>query len=185
MVPYSLSSMSDESRVAIPSRPLWKRFLVDWGPAIFWGGMIFFFSTDRFSSSNTSSILEPLLSALFSGITPEQFDAINFLIRKFAHLSEYFIFSLLLIRALGGGLRSKLEFRRAVGILMAVLLYALSDEFHQAFVPSRTASLADVGIDWFAGICGILWMYICPMGKSDAADAAHDTDKPSEFCKKT
>jgi VanZ family protein len=42
--------------------------------------------------------------------------------------------------------------------LVFIFVYALSDEFHQLFVPSRTASLGDVMIDVFGGICGIFWM---------------------------
>ncbi len=181
MVFYFMPSIPSQDRANVANRPAWKTFIINWAPAIFWAGIIFFFSTDQFSSDNTSSFLQPLLSAIFSGITPQQFNEIHFVIRKLAHWSEYFIFSLLLIRALSGGLRGKLNFARAVGILAAVLLYALSDEFHQVFVPSRTPSLADVGIDWFAGICGILWTYLSPKGKSHEADATLE----SEFCKKT
>ena len=158
------------------SRPsVWMDFITNWAPVIVWAGIIFFFSTDEFSSSNTSTFFEPLFSAVFSGITPDRFDAIHFIIRKSAHWIEYFIFSLLLIRALGG-FSNKLHFSRALTIVTAVLLYALSDELHQVFVPSRTASLADVGIDWFAGICGILWTYLGPTGKSCATDATLECD---------
>jgi VanZ family protein len=43
--------------------------------------------------------------------------------------------------------------------LVFILLYAIGDEFHQSFVPSRTASLGDVTIDVLGGICGVVWMY--------------------------
>jgi VanZ family protein len=43
--------------------------------------------------------------------------------------------------------------------LALVLLYALSDELHQTFVPTRTASITDVMIDVLGGICGILWLF--------------------------
>jgi VanZ family protein len=32
-------------------------------------------------------------------------------------------------------------------ILIGLVLFAVSDEFHQSFVPGRTASLMDVGLD--------------------------------------
>lgn len=107
------------------------------------------------------------------------------IVRKLAHWSEYFIFSLLLVRALSGRFKSPLELRRAVSILAVVFLYALSDELHQVFVPSRTASLADVGIDSLAGICGILWTYLCPKGKRFASDAAPDNRAGPQERKKT
>jgi VanZ family protein len=108
----------------------------------------------------------------FSGITAEQFAVIHLLIRKLAHWSEYFIFSLLLILAVHGQFKRKVELRRAVWIAAAVFMYALSDELHQLFVPSRTASLADAALDSFGGICGILWTYLGPKGKSVAVNAA-------------
>jgi VanZ family protein len=36
------------------------------------------------------------------------------------------------------------------------LLYAVSDEWHQFFVPSRTPSVIDVLIDTIGGICGVV-----------------------------
>jgi VanZ family protein len=180
-----MSFTRNEDSTNASTRAALKHFIVNWAPVIFWAGMIFFFSTDEFSSSNTSTFFEPLFSAVFSGVTPDRFEAIHFVIRKSAHWTEYFILSLLLIRALSGGFKTKLDSIRALSIVAAVLLYALSDEFHQIFVPSRTASLADVGIDWFAGICGILWSYLGPNGTSCATDAAPECDNDPEICKKT
>jgi len=37
-------------------------------------------------------------------------------------------------------------------------LYAVSDEFHQSFVPSRTSALGDVGFDFLGGVIGLLLM---------------------------
>ena len=177
--------MTIESQAKAATRPPWSAFLKNWAPVALWAAMIFLFSTDLFSSSNTAGFLGPLLSAIYSGITAAQFDAIHRVIRKSSHWTEYFIFSLLLIRALQGRVNSKVELRRAVWILAIVSLYALSDELHQAFVPSRTASLADVAIDSVGGICGILWTYLCPKGKSFAANVALDNHSQSGFCKKT
>jgi VanZ family protein len=39
-----------------------------------------------------------------------------------------------------------------------VLAVALSDEFHQSFVASRTGALADVGFDFIGGIMGLFLM---------------------------
>jgi len=37
-------------------------------------------------------------------------------------------------------------------VIITVILYAVSDELHQSFVPSRTASIVDVSIDVVGGI---------------------------------
>ena len=73
---------------------------------------------------------------------------------KILHFVEYFIFALLLWRALAGSLTAEFTFRRAVAVFLIASLYALSDEVHQSFVPGRYASI----YDWFADVAGILGM---------------------------
>ena len=74
------------------------------------------------------------------------------IIRKLGHLTEYAILAALFWRALRGAhWRSKMSllFAAAWG---ACAIFAATDEFHQSFVPSRTASANDVMID----VCGAL-----------------------------
>ena len=51
-----------------------------------------------------------------------------------------------------------------------VVLYAVSDEFHQAFVPSRTAHINDLLIDVLGGICGTLWAVVYRKGNVGPGD---------------
>ena len=119
--------------------------------------LIFLFSTDLFASSQTSSILGPLLSSIFPSLSNRQIETIHQVIRKFGHWSEYFILAVLLARAL----RAEFPRQRRIGQLISCIalatLYAASDEWHQSFVPSRSASVVDVMIDGFGAVCGALW----------------------------
>mgnify|MGYP005844830173 FL=1 len=67
------------------------------------------------------------------------------LAQKGAHIAEYAILAVLLLRAwLGQGVTP------ARALLLAwfgAFLYGASDELHQHFVPTRQPSLVDVGID--------------------------------------
>ena len=47
------------------------------------------------------------------------------------------------------------------GTLLIVFLYGASDEFHQSFVPTRTARVSDVFIDTAGGAFGllVLWFF--------------------------
>ena len=45
-----------------------------------------------------------------------------------------------------------MELALVLGALLVVLFCATIDEFHQCFVPARTASIVDVGIDIAGGI---------------------------------
>ena len=69
--------------------------------------------------------------------------AAEVVLRKLAHVTEYLILTLLLVRAL-----RRARSAPAVPIaIFAALVYASSDEWHQSFVPGRTATPRDVAID--------------------------------------
>jgi VanZ family protein len=111
--------------------------------------VIFVFSTDRFSGTHTSGIIEPLLRFLFPFLTQPQVVFWHGVFRKAGHITEYFVLGILAWRVF------KLRLV-AAGFVLAV---ALSDEFHQSFVSSRTASLMDVGYDFFGGLIALLILY--------------------------
>lgn len=67
-------------------------------------------------------------------------------LRKGAHLTEYAILGLLLMRALG----------RELPALLVGVAYAASDELHQHFVAGRHGSPVDVAIDTAGLAIGIL-----------------------------
>jgi VanZ family protein len=104
--------------------------------------------------------LEPLLRWLIPGITPEQVSFVQFLIRKLGHWFEYFVLAVLLYRALYAESGSRSSVRPAAMTIAFALVWAITDEFHQSLVPSRTASIVDVMIDGFGALCGIFWRYL-------------------------
>jgi VanZ family protein len=128
-----------------------KWFLKYWFPVILWLGVTFLMSTGTFSASNTSRIIEPLMRFFFPHISEGQLQHVHFLIRKMAHLTEYFVLGLLLFRAFRRGSADAKTWRWAFSSLVAAALFAGVDEFHQSFVSSRTASFIDVGIDTLGG----------------------------------
>jgi VanZ family protein len=109
-------------------------------------------STGTFSAQNTSLIIEPLLRLLMPSISAEKADMIHGIIRKLGHVAEYFILGILLFRAFRSDSRELLILRWSVSSLLVVVIYAVSDEFHQSFISTRTASLVDIGIDTLGGI---------------------------------
>ncbi len=108
---------------------------------------MFVMSTDAFSSQHTSSVIEPALRFLFPNMAQGEIDTIHFVIRKSAHVGEYFVLGLLLFRAFASGLQ-RYEAVSLASLSFAVgILFAVSDEFHQSFVSSRHASVLDIGLD--------------------------------------
>jgi VanZ family protein len=130
-----------------------------WLPVAVWAGAITLFSSSWFSGEHTSSVLLPLLSALFPGVHPHDLARVHAVIRKLAHYTEYLVLGSLTLRALllQGTARSRAT------VVAAVLgaLFAASDEIHQAFVPTRTAAAGDVLIDVAGVMSGVgLWRLV-------------------------
>ncbi len=131
--------------------------------AIVWMGTIFYASTDQFSAAHTSRFIEPFLRWVSAGrLTELQVQQIHFLIRKFAHLSEYAVLAMLTWntarRSFGQSTYSKTHEHGWLPFALAFFvatLYAAGDEFHQSFVPSRTASVHDVMIDSAGAFLGL------------------------------
>ena len=67
-------------------------------------------------------------------------------------VAEYFILGLLLLRAFRSDSSQKWRPQWTICAVIGVMLYAACDEFHQSFVDSRGASLADVVIDSAGGV---------------------------------
>jgi len=123
-----------------------------WLPVILWMGFIYWMSTDTFSSQNTFSWVGTLLRFLVPKISFQEMVSLHALIRKAAHVTEYFVLGLLLLRTFRGGSVSSWSWRWPIFALIVVALWAASDEFHQSFVSSRTASAGDVAIDTAGGV---------------------------------
>lgn len=126
-----------------------------YAPLIIWMAFISFASSNEFSAVNTSRVVRPLLLWLFPNITEEGIGLAHFLIRKAAHITEYAVLGLLAARAFTGSSRDLLRQRWFFAGLVLIALYALLDEFHQSFVPSRTGSLYDSCVDIVGGLIGL------------------------------
>jgi VanZ family protein len=118
---------------------------------------IFFASTGEFSADNTSRIIGPLLRFVFPDISEEKLALAHFIVRKVAHFTEYAILAWLAARAFSTSSSQPLLRRLWFLIsLLLVVLYSLSDEYHQSFVASRTASIYDSFIDMSGGLTMLL-----------------------------
>jgi VanZ family protein len=127
------------------------RWLQRWWPALLWAVVISMFSTGVFTSDNTSRIIVPILRWFFPHASPETLFLIHHFIRKTGHVTEYFILSLLILRGIRAG-KPGTHLGWALVAIAIVACYAALDEFHQSFVPGRTAAVSDVLIDTAGGI---------------------------------
>lgn len=109
--------------------------------------LIFAGSTDVLSAEHTSRFLVPFFRWLDPTISTATVAAIHFTLRKLGHFTEYALLALFLWRAFRLSLIAKTDAAVAVICLGVAALFAVSDEFHQSFVPTRTSSPRDVLID--------------------------------------
>jgi len=132
-------------------------FFKYWLPVLIWLGLIVIGSTDLMSAEHTSRIIGPVLRAFNPDISAETIAQIQFVVRKTAHVMEYAILAALLWRALRAGVRWQTRMLRLfIAVWFVCAVFAASDEFHQSFVPSRTASPIDVMIDIFGALIGVV-----------------------------
>lgn len=69
------------------------------------------------------------------------------------HFGAFFMFTFFLTLMLTN---KKLDSKIIIIVLLISLIYSLSDEFHQLFVPERFADVKDVTIDFIGSLCSIL-----------------------------
>jgi len=80
------------------------------------------------------------------------------IIRKGAHLSIYTLVGIFIMSFIST-YKIHVRYKFLISILVG-LIYASSDEIHQSFIPGRTASVIDVGIDTSGVVLGIILVLI-------------------------
>lgn len=104
-----------------------------WIPLCLYAGVIFYMS----------SLAKPLPE-----IDMPQFD-------KVLHLIEYSVFGFLAARAFRNSTNEMFIRNCAIIGIAITLLYGISDEIHQFFVPGRSFSIFDMLMDGIGGMIGV------------------------------
>jgi VanZ family protein len=142
--------------------PTLRARLGRYGPLVAWACFVLFASSASFSASNTSRIIRPLLLWLFPDISEASLNYVHFLVRKAAHFTEYAVLALLAARAFRTSHRQRLKQLWWLAAFALVACVALSDEYHQSFLPSRTGTIYDSLLDMTGAAtalaCAALWL---------------------------
>lgn len=161
------------------------KIIFSWILVILWMSIIFYLSSMNTVESNTKSkdtintVIDTTITTTNNiGLTdkniPEEkeqqlIDILNKPLRKCAHASVYFILSILLLNAL---LTSHYKFKKkySLTIILTILLcflYAITDEYHQTFIPGRTGQLSDILIDTIGSTLSLILISIIYHKKSN------------------
>jgi len=121
-----------------------------------WMALIFYLSSQPAAESNelsnqvTEVIVETIEKAAPKIASSWDLKELNHFIRKNAHFFSYFVLGVLVMNAL-----YQKENLKVVLSLMISILYSISDEIHQTFVPGRGGNIIDVVIDSTGSLIGI------------------------------
>jgi VanZ family protein len=135
----------------LPANQLTKRFW-RYGPLLFWLLVIFFASTNHFSKDNTTKTIGPFLQWAFSNFSEQTIDFIIILIRKSGHFIGYALLAFLAARALISSTKPWVHLNWFYWSLFIIIIYSITDEYHQSFEITRSASLQDCLIDIAGGL---------------------------------
>lgn len=127
-------------------------------PVLFWVTLIGLFSTNTFSGNLTLRLLRALMDFLNLEIARETLLQINLIVRKLAHITEFFILTLLVWRAVQKERQNVWHWVQGVTTLALVVGIAAADEAHQVMRQLRTGSVTDVGIDTVGAVLALGWI---------------------------
>ena len=131
--------------------------IILWGMVLFMACIIFTFSSQPAKQSNsvskgiTRKIVDTLPQTKHKTEKQKQkiVNKVNHYVRKLAHFTAFFFFGLFLICAMLLTYSNKYSIYKILLISAIIaLLYAISDEIHQFFVPNRGPQVKDVLIDF-------------------------------------
>jgi VanZ family protein len=115
------------------------KLLQAWWPSIFWMFIIFFLSSRE-------------------SVQVSEAQVINFIVFKTLHVIEYGVLFLLNVRAIRLSFPKDRVKKILVVATALTIAYALTDEIHQFYVPTREGRLRDVIIDGIGVI--LAWIFL-------------------------
>lgn len=131
--------------------------IISWLAVILWMGLIFYLSHQPASvSSEISSGLLTYIMDFIENRTPfvmADNETVHYFFRKGAHFSAYFMLGILSLIALEKNYPHPMK--AGIGAFLICVLYAMSDEVHQLFIPGRSGEVKDVLIDGTGSFVGI------------------------------
>lgn len=122
--------------------------------------LIYLFSGQTAEAS--SAVSSPFAEFLLSVIQKLPEDMAVFIVRKGAHFSIYAALGFLLFYALVPTIRARkkpfnlLLLLQAASSWLICTIYAVSDEFHQLYVPGRSGEFRDIVLDSCGSLSGLL-----------------------------
>ena len=123
---------------------------------ILWMYLVFGFSGQ---DGEQSSGISYKISMILTGNNEEIAIIIEPYVRKVAHFAEYAIGAILIYLLLYTFQKISSKIRNISSIIITII-YAISDEIHQLYIPGREGKIVDVYIDTLGIITGVIFINI-------------------------
>ncbi|CRK81300.1 VanZ family protein [Neobacillus massiliamazoniensis] len=134
-----------------------------WALVLLWCIQIFYFTAlPVYNDEHTRGFLTRFFTHAFPSIHTVIIDVIDYYIRKLAHITVFGILALLFKTAISN------KPRPYIYAWIFTTLYAGTDEWHQMYVPGRTASIIDVLIDSTGAFIFLICMFLWKKNKQKA-----------------
>ena len=129
-----------------PRSRMWG-LLFWWGPLFCWWVAILGSGGEGLSAGRTSRFIEPFVRWFLPHASEVTMAVAHIAVRKLGHVSAYGVVGLLAFRAVRAGRSPRFQWAWVSMALAIGAVLAITDEFRQSFVASRSGTLGDVVID--------------------------------------
>jgi VanZ family protein len=131
--------------------------VLSWAVVIFWMAVIFSLSSQAAEQSDQLSmeIAEIITQVAEKAVPANDIEVVSFnrFVRKNAHFIAYLVLGLLVINAMRCS--GFCGYKSVFLALFLCVIYAISDEIHQLYVPGRGCQVKDIIIDSTGAAAGI------------------------------
>lgn len=112
---------------------------------------------EQFEAEKQITTENPQNTQDLSKVENQNLDKLDHIIRKNAHGFLYMVLAILISASIFSYDKSGKD--ALVYVLFICQFYAVTDEFHQAFVPGRTSLVSDVLVDFVGTLIGVVIFY--------------------------
>lgn len=113
--------------------------------------MIIIFIMSSFNAEDSANQSNFIVNIIANILNINNISLLSLIIRKLAHFTEYLILGTLVINMFT---KNNAKKTYLLSILLCII-YAISDEIHQIFIPGRACQIKDILIDSVGSITGI------------------------------
>ncbi|MEW9053834.1 MAG: VanZ family protein [Neobacillus sp.] len=134
-------------------RKWWILAAIAWMASIFMATQLPYFTGQNTAKVIEKAVVKERVAVENPGATSKEVNKLNLLVRKSTHVIVFGILALLLYKSM-----EPLRFSYLLA-WFTTTLYAITDEWHQSFVPGRSAAFQDVILDSMGALVALYILF--------------------------